>query len=277
MQIKILYFYSEQTQQVTITKQIQSYIYTVILLLIFSAPTVAAQDVTALAPPIRVAVKAMEEVVIASQARGMVISLAVKDGSRFNRGDVLVALDCGVLQAQTSRAQAIARRQMLIQESNERLSNMQSKSPLEVSLSRAEAEAASAEALAMERMLAQCRIIAPFDGRVGELMICKNQFVSEGQPVMVLLNDSRLVLEFIVPSAWIPWFVPGYPFTVTIDEIGKSYQATLSYLGGKVDPVSQSIKAYASLPGLSAGLVPGMSGMASLKIPDNYAVAPPLQ
>jgi RND family efflux transporter MFP subunit len=255
----------------------QPHVCAILLLLLFPVQAVAAQDSTALpeAPPIRVAVKALEEVVIASQARGMVSSLAVKDGSRFQQGDVLVALDCGVLQAQTSRAQAMARRQKLVHESNERLSRMQSKSSLEVHLSRAEADAASAEALAMERMLAQCRIIAPFDGRVGDLMIRASQFVNEGQPVMELLNDSRLVLEFIVPSAWIPWFVPGYAFAVTIDETGGSYQATLSYLGGRVDPVSQSIKAYAALSGPNTGLIPGMSGMIRLRIPSVQAAPAP--
>jgi len=253
------------------------YLCIVILLLLFSAPAAAAQDVAALleAPPIRVAVKALEEVVIASQARGMVSSLAVKDGSRFRKGEVLMTLDCGVLQAQTSRARAMARRQALVHESNERLSNMQSKSSLEVHLSKAEAEAASAEALSMERMLNQCRIIAPFDGKIGDLMIRVNQFVSEGQPLMELLNDSKLVLEFIVPSAWIPWFVPGYAFTVTIDQTGGTHQAALSHLGGRVDPVSQSIKAYASFSEQSAGLVPGMSGMVRLKIPQ--AAASPLR
>jgi len=248
-----------------------------ILLLLFSASAAAAQAIAALpeAPPIRVAVKALEEVVIASQARGMVSSLRVKDGSSFRKGDVLVELDCGVLQAQTRRAEAMARRQKLIQESNERLSQMQSKSSLEVSLSRAEAAAAFAEALAMERMLAQCRIIAPFDGRVGDLMVRENQFVNEGQPVMELLGDSRLVLEFIVPSAWIPWFAPGYSFTVTIDETGGSYQAILSYLGGRIDPVSQSIKAYADLSGPNVGLVSGMSGLARLKIPSGQGASSP--
>jgi RND family efflux transporter MFP subunit len=252
---------------------------TLILLLLFSFPAVteAAQNLPALpeAPPIRVAAKALEEVVIASQTRGVVTFLAVKDGSRFHKGDVLVELDCGILEAQTDRARAMARRQKLVQESNERLSRMQSRSQLEASLSRAEAEAASAEALAMERMLDQCRIIAPFDGRVGELMIRETQFVSEGQPLMELLNDSRLVLEFIVPSAWTSWFVPGYSFTVTIDETGDSYQAALSYLGGKVDPVSQSIKVYAVMDGPDAWLLPGMSGTVRLHTPSGRPTAPP--
>jgi len=253
----------------------QYIIYIATLFLFFSAPVMAAQKALVLSesPPIRVAVKAQEEVVIASQARGIVASLAVKDGSRFHKGDVLVKLDCSVLQAQTDKAKAQARRQQQIYESNERLSQMQSKSPLEVSVSKADAEAAFAEALAMEKMLAQCHIIAPFDGRVGELMVHKNQFVVEGQPLMELLNDSLLVLEFIVPSAWITWFVPGYAFTVNIDETGGVYQAALSYLGGKVDPVSQSIKAYAALSGKNSELIPGMSGTIRFKIPSDKTAA----
>jgi len=256
----------------------QLYVCLVILVVSLAAPATAAQDAALLlpeSPPIRVAVKAREEVVIASQARGMVAELAVKDGCRFRKGDVLVQLDCSVLQAQTDKAKALARRQKLIQESNERLARMQSKSVLEVNISRADAEAAFAEAVSMEKMLEQCRVIAPFDGKVGELMIRKYQFVTEGQPLMELLDDNVLVLEFIVPSAWIPWFVPGYAFTVTIDETGGLCQATLSYLGGKVDPVSQSIKAYAALSGQNDGLIPGMSGTVRLQIPSNKTAASP--
>ena len=225
----------------------------------------AALAMTPEALPIRVAVKASQEVTVASRTRGVIARLSVKDGDRFRRGDVLMELDSGVLEAQHRRAQAIARRQKLIQESNERLSGMQARSPLEASLSAEDAEAACAEAEAMERLLAQCRILAPFDGRVGELMVRENQFVAEGQPVMELLNDHRLVLEFIVPSAWIPWFVPGYAFTVIIDETGDDYRATLSHLGGRVDPVSQSIRAYADLSGPEGtGVMPGMSGTVKL-------------
>ena len=248
-------------------------LFAIILALIFSRSAFAAQDTAFLteSPPIRVAVKALEEVVIASQARGMVASLTVRDGSRFLQGDVLATLECGVLEAQTRKAQAMARRQKLVRESNERLARMQSKSALEVDLSKAEAEAASAEALSMERMLEQCRIIAPFDGRVGDLLIKAKQFVVEGQPVMELLGDSRLVLEFIVPSAWISWFVPGYAFTFSIDETGGSHQASLSHLGGRVDPVSQSIKAYATLSEADAWLIPGMSGAIRLRPPSDSA------
>ena len=227
-------------------------------------------------PSIRVAIKALQEVTLSSQTHGTIISLPVADGAHFKKGDVLVEVDCEVLKAQVNRAKAQAKRQKLILDSNERLAKMQSKSALEVSVSRSEAEAAFAEAKSMEKMLEQCRIIAPFSGRVGNLIVHENQYVSEGQPLLEILDDSNLVLEFIVPSAWIVWFKPGYEFTFSVDETGGVYRAALDHLGGKVDPVSQSIKAYAKLIDPSAELIPGMSGAANLQAPTTNSTALPV-
>ena len=216
-------------------------------------------------PAIRVAVKARREVTISSPTAGVIKRLPMVDGGRFQEGEVLLELDCGVLEAQAGRARAQANRQKLILESNQRLSSLNSKSALEVALSKAETEAAEAEALSMDKMVEQCRVTAPFTGRVGDLLVKENQFVSMGQPIMEILDDSRLQLEFIVPSNWLSWFKPGYEFEFTVDETGTRHQAALDHLGGRVDPVSQSIKAYARLLEQNPGLMPGMSGTVHLK------------
>lgn len=222
-------------------------------------------------PDIRVAIKAHNEVTISSQAQGTIQDLPLEDGGRFKQGDTLLKLDCGVLKAQVEKARAQAKRQQLILDSNERLAKLNSKSSLEVKVSRAEAEAAAAEALSMEKMLDKCEIIAPFDGRIGALHVRENQHVVEGAPLMELLDDSGLVLEFIVPSVWISWFRPGYEFSFDVDETGGSYRAVLDHLGGRVDPVSQSIKAYARLVEPDTDLIPGMSGSAQIKEPEAAA------
>lgn len=211
---------------------------------------------------IRVALKAQQAVILSSLMRGVIKRLAVADGSRFARGDVLLELDCSVLKAQTERAQAQARREKLLCESNARLAQKNAKSPLEAAVAKAEADAAFAEALAMQRMLEQCRIVAPFDGVIGSLLVRENQFIVDGQPLMDVLDDSRLVLEFIVPSAWLAWFKPGDVFTFVVDETGGIHHAVLEHFGGQVDPVSQTVKAYARLTDPSPQLIPGMSGSA---------------
>ena len=54
-----------------------------------------------------------------------------------------------------------------------------------------------------------------------------------------------------------------------IDETQKAYPARLVRLSGKVDAVTQSIKAYARFEAPDADLLPGMSGEALLTAPGN--------
>ena len=58
---------------------------------------------------------------------------------------------------------------------------------------------------------------------------------------------------------------PGHVVWVYVDETGKSYEAVLDRLGGKVDPASKTIRVYARFSSPQAELLPGMSGSASIR------------
>ena len=104
-------------------------------------------------------------------------------------------------------------------------------------------------------------------GRVGAIMVREFQHVSEGAPLLEILDDRNLEMELIVPSRWLAWLKPGLRFTVAVDETGHSYKAEIFRLSGKVDAVSQSIKVYGRLVEPAPELLPGMSGKAQLTPP----------
>jgi multidrug efflux pump subunit AcrA (membrane-fusion protein) len=64
-----------------------------------------------------------------------------------------------------------------------------------------------------------------------------------------------------------PNLVPGKHFRVTLDEVAKTYQAEITRVGGKVDPVSQTIKVYGRITDKADELLPGMSG--AIEFPAN--------
>ena len=107
---------------------------------------------------------------------------------------------------------------------------------------------------------ATARIYAPFAGRVAEQRVREQQYVQAGQPLLDILDDSVLELEFLVPSVWLRWVKPGGAFEVQIDETRKTYPARFTRLGARVDPVSQSVKAVAAIHGRFPELMAGMSG-----------------
>lgn len=232
------------------------------------SPAHLAQDeAVGLTPAIRVRVTARRHTILSSQSTGRIEELAVRDGDRFAAGDLLARLDSSLLEAQLERARAAHARQSAMYRMVRELADLQTKGEVEAEVARMDMEQAAAEMRAVERMVDRTRVTAPFPGRVAEVLAREMQFVSEGQPILEILDDSTLELEFLVPSRWMRWFGPGHRFDAKVEETGKSYAATVDRLGGKVDPLSQSVKVYATFLDPTPDLMEGMSGEALIVPP----------
>lgn len=205
---------------------------------------------------------------LAAEIGARISRIEVPEGGRFRAGQTLVAFDCSLQQAQLQKAQAAATAAEKTFAANKRLAELNSVGKLELEVSEAEAGKARAEVSFMNISLAKCRIAAPFDGRVAEQRVREQQYVQPGQPLLEILDDSALELEFIVPSRWLAWLKPDQHFQVAIDETGKTYPAKVQRIGARVDPVSQSIKLSAVIDGTFSELVAGMSGKVLMAPPN---------
>ena len=137
---------------------------------------------------------------------------------------------------------------------------MKSLSGLELEVSAAEIEKAKADVAIADATQSKCTVEAPFARVVVDQKAREFQYTPPGQALLEIVDDKALELEFIVPSAWLRWLKTGFAFSVAVDETGKTYRAHIALLGGKVDPVSESIKITATVDGDVGDLVPGMSG-----------------
>lgn len=203
------------------------------------------------------------EAALSTQINAIIAEIPVRPGERFKKGDVLVRFDCRVQQGQLRKADAELAGARKTLEVKRQLAKLRSVSELDVGLAEAEAAKAEADVSVARAVLSLCVLNAPFDGRVVELQAHAHESYQAGQKLMDILDDGSLEIEVIVPSRWLAWLKPGTAVTIRIDETGKSYDAKLSKLGARVDPVSQSVKVYASLTKPAAELLAGMSGEAS--------------
>lgn len=205
--------------------------------------------------------------VLAAEIAAKINALPVREGGSFPRGKTLVTFDCSIHQAQLAKAQAALNAASKTWEANRRLAELNSVGRVELEVSEAEVAKNKAEVASMKTMLSKCTIAAPFPGRVSEQKVREQQFVQPGQPLIEIIDDSVLEIEFLAPSKWLAWLKPGHAFSIRIDETGRSYPAKILRVGAKVDPVSQSIKLFAAIDGKFPELVAGMSGHATLKPP----------
>lgn len=204
---------------------------------------------------------------LASEIAARIDRITRRPGEHFKTGDALVVFDCVAQRAEAAKARAVMAVAEKTYAVNRRLFELKSLSQLELDVSAAEIAKAKADVDIADAAASKCTIAAPFSGVVVDQKARAFQYTTPGQPLLDILDDRALEVEFIAPSIWLRWLKPGYPFAVAVDETGKTYSAHIELIGARVDPVSQSIKITGAIDGDPGDLVAGMSGRVRIAPP----------
>lgn len=218
-------------------------------------------------PVLRAQISPRRQTVLSAEISGKIATFPLREGERFAEGDPLVGFDCAVHIARRDRARAQERSARRRLETAGRLDALSSISRLEYDETVAALAVAEAETTLSEIAVSRCTIAAPFPGRVAERLAEPFQYVAEGEPVISILDDRDLEVALMVPSRWLAWLRPGHTFEMAIDELESTLEASVSRIGARVDPVSQSIRIFAAITRAPSGIMAGMSGEARLRPP----------
>lgn len=211
---------------------------------------------------------------LAAELNGKINRIEVREGQRVEKGQRLVEFDCALQAAQLQKARAQLAGARNTHVGNQRMADLNAIGSVELNNSRIEVSKAQADIAYLDATIKGCTINAPYAGSIGEQRAREQEFVQAGQPLLEILDDSALELEFIVPSRWLGWFKPGYGFAVQIEDTGKTYPARLRYTAARVDPLSQSVKAVAVIDGQFEELLAGMSGQIQITPPESISKEP---
>jgi membrane fusion protein (multidrug efflux system) len=227
-----------------------------------------------LAEEIRAQLTPRHQATLAAGLSARIAEIGVREGQIFQQGQVLVQLDCDLVDAQRARTAAELARANHNLTAKRRLLELQSGNQLDVLLAQAERDKAAAEDRVSQVTQQRCLLKAPFSGRVADLKVNANEWIQVGAPLLDILDHQQLELEFIVPAHWLRWLKSEMPFQLQVEALGKTYTARIKRIGARVDPVSQSVRLYAELDGNHPELIPGMSGRVLITSPATaqYAV-----
>ncbi len=213
--------------------------------------------------PIGVQVTARTTAMISAPMSGQLIEFPANDGDSIKEGQVVARFNCAQQEATQGRAKAelVKRQDILNTQKSLRALNAYSKADFVTAAN--DVEVAKADLALTQTAVDNCEVKAPFAGRVANVPVRNYQFVQVGAPLLDLVNDQDLELEFIVPSIWLTWLKIGTDARVQVTETGLNYDSRITRISGKVDAASQTIKIYGHIGGgdLST-LLPGMSGVA---------------
>ena len=165
------------------------------------------------------------ESVLSAEIAARIRSIQVDVGDRFNKGQTLVKLDCGMYTARLAKAEAELAEAEKTLEVNRRIEELGSISELEVAVAAAHVDKARAEADLHRIQTGRCIICAPFGGRVVDRIAQPHEYVDTGRPLLKILDNRNLDLQIHVPSGWLKWIRPSIRFQVHIDEVDRDYAA----------------------------------------------------
>jgi len=203
--------------------------------------------------------KANEAISVTTSVAEIIEKISFDSGQRVRRGDVLAVLESteeqAVLQearhtlneakSQLERIRALARRGDASQsnlDEQQRVYNV-----------------AKARVAAIEARLQYRTISAPFSGRVGLRNVSPGAFVSPGDVITTLVDDSRMKLDFNVPSLFIRSLKPGVTIKARARALGdEEFSGVVDAVDNQVDPVSRSVTVRALLDNPQGVLKPGL-------------------
>jgi RND family efflux transporter MFP subunit len=186
--------------------------------------------------------EAVQKAVISTRMMGQITSLPVKMGDRVHKGQLLVTISSGDIQARRAQAgAAIAEAEANVKSAQKdydrytALFSKQSASAKElenVTLQYHAAQSRLEAALQMKNeasaLLAYTSLTAPFDGMITQKNADQGGLASPGQPLLVLEQDGLLQLSGYVSEADINKVSMGTKATAVISAAGITIPCTVS-------------------------------------------------
>ena len=199
---------------------------------------------------------------------GPIDRLDVYAGNYYRRGDIIAEIDPRDYRIRRERAEAVYRQ---AKAEYERISALYQKNNLSASTyEKARAEYTSAKAAfdTAVNELEDTRLVAPFNGYVGEVYVEKFQDVKASQPVLTFIDIDQLKIEAYVTQDIAYRVQPRQNVLLTLDvQPDTELEAQIAEVSKGTTQNNLSYLVTALLPNKGARLLAGMSGEHLVCIP----------
>lgn len=222
--------------------------------------------------------EAKDTTTIAAQESGIVTSISVQDGVMVKAGDLIANLDPRTAQAAVAKDQAtLAKDQATLAEAETALTRAQSllhtagtQATVDQAVEARDTAVATVNAdkaqLASDQVLLEnTQIRAPYDGRLGDVVLSVGAYVSPGTAIVSITQYNPIYVKFHLQEANLRQLEEGLKAgvvpvsTVPRSDKGKVRQGAISFYDNQVDAASGTILAKAKFENANGALWPGQS------------------
>lgn len=211
---------------------------------------------------------AWNELQIMPEVGGKIVQLNIAEGTRVEKGNLLVKLFSEDLKAQAEKQELqleIAKRNL------NRFSDLvkiNGVSQQEVDNAENQVNNIRSEINLIKAQLKKTEIFAPFSGVVGLTNASLGSYTSPGTAIASLQQMDELKIEFSIPEKYTQLLQTGDMVRFTVESQRDTFLARVYAFEPKIDPATRALKVRAKFGNQGRGLMPGSFAKVYLRLKD---------
>lgn len=205
-------------------------------------------------------VEAEENINVSPKTPGVFVQVYVSEGQAVSKGQVLAQLDNSVIKASVEGLRAQLDLATTVYERQKNLWDQKIGSEVQFLKAKTDKEALEKQLAATLEQEDMTKIKAPISGTVDAVIAKVGEAAAPGQPAFRVVNTSNLKVKANVSEAYITNIKKGNKVVVTVPELKKDIEATVTFVGKTIDLNSRTFVVEIKLPSLQE-LRPNMTGV----------------
>ncbi|OCH96990.1 hypothetical protein A8135_04985 [Legionella jamestowniensis] len=196
---------------------------------------------------------------ISSELSGQIAAIYFKPGTLVKKGTLLIQLDATVLKSELASANANLALSETSYERTRELTKRKLASEQALDQALADLQEKQNTVKAKKAQLEKLSLRAPFTGTLGSRQVSIGQYVRVGQPLVRLVANQKLRVEYTLPERYLPSVQVGQQVTIVSDAYpNQIYKGYVNYIDPAIDKETRTIAIEALIDNsnnlLSAGL-----------------------
>jgi membrane fusion protein (multidrug efflux system) len=189
-----------------------------------------------------------EEVDLAFETSGKIVSIKFTEGTRVKKGDLLAKINDRPLQAQLEKL--LAQKKLTEAKEYRERSLLEKDAISQESYDQivTELQTIEADINLIQARISETELRAPFDGIIGLRYLSEGSYATSSTKIAKLIKISPIKIEFSIPERYASEIKIGYPVTFDVDGVNKSFEASVYAVDPKIDIETRTIVLRALYP-----------------------------
>lgn len=190
-----------------------------------------------------------QDVLLSSEAGGLLTSISVKEGQRVSQGQVLATVDASIISSNIQELQTQLEHANYMFEKQKELKAKNLGTEFDYQNAESQVKAIQAKIKSLSTQRGKAVLTAPFSGTIDKIFAKNGQMTTPGNPILRLVNNSKIEITADVSEKHLAHVKVGTPIEVTFPNFtDTTVNLKITNVGNYIEPTNRTFRIMSEIP-----------------------------